>query len=253
MALELPSEAIRTIETEIEDLFDRVKKRFLGPHIVPKRLYVGFQRTKSLPGVYEAAIEEGIARPNRKTLEQLINIASNYLDGVKAGAKAKIINSITSFINEANASDVDFDKMYTKLGGDLAELFADLKYDVNRIIDSESQKAKNTGRIEDITKVAASLNIDDPTVFFITSRDADVCEECKRLHLLEDGITPRVWRLSELGHGYHKRGDSVPKVAELHPFGRCTLTILTPGFGFNKSGYVTWIKYNHLELEKQRE
>ena len=39
--------------------------------------------------------------------------------------------------------------------------------------------------------------------------------------MLPDGITPRVWKMSEMGSGYHKKGDSSPKIGGLHPRCRC--------------------------------
>ena len=70
--------------------------------------------------------------------------------------------------------------------------------------------------------------------------------------MLPDGVTPRVWKLSEVGAGYHKKGDLNPKIAGLHPHCRCCLTSLLNGFGFNSSGMVTYIGKGHDEFAKQR-
>jgi len=77
------------------------------------------------------------------------------------------------------------------------------------------------------------------------------CNECKKLHLMDDMTTPRVWKLSDLGHGYHKRGEESPKVNGLHPACRCTLTMLTPGFGFSDQGKIKWVKLEHDEHAAQ--
>lgn len=34
---------------------------------------------------------------------------------------------------------------------------------------------------------------------------------------MPDGITPRLWKLSEVGSGYHRKGDESPKLGGLHP------------------------------------
>lgn len=77
------------------------------------------------------------------------------------------------------------------------------------------------------------------------------CSECKKLHLLPDEQTPRVWKMSEVGAGYHKKGDPAPKVGGLHPHDRCTIQTLPPGYGF-EGGRITYIGKDHDEFAKQR-
>jgi hypothetical protein len=68
---------------------------------------------------------------------------------------------------------------------------------------------------------------------------------------MPDLVTPRVWKLSEIGFGYHKKGENNPKIAGLHPHCRCGLAFLAPGFGF-KGGQVSWIGEGHDEYKAQR-
>ena len=90
-------------------------------------------------------------------------------------------------------------------------------------------------------------------VFFSVIIDDVTGKEEFKLHLLPDRKTPRVWFLSEIGAEYHKKGDSNPKLAGLHPNCRCKLTYLAPGWGFTKDGKVTYIGPDHDEISKQRE
>ena len=69
---------------------------------------------------------------------------------------------------------------------------------------------------------------------------------------MEDGITPRLWYLSEVGKGYHRKGENFPSILELHPHGRCYLTTLIEGFGFNSKGKVTYKKKGYSEIKRQR-
>ncbi len=82
-------------------------------------------------------------------------------------------------------------------------------------------------------------------------RDGVLCEECIRLHLMPDKITPRLWYLSEVDHGYHQHGDDRPSISGEHPNCRCVLTTLVPGFGF-RSGEIIWVKAGHQEIDVQR-
>lgn len=119
------------------------------------------------------------------------------------------------------------------------------------IVESESTKLRNLGTMMDISRVAADLGDDDPTVFFIMVRDGATCKECVRLHTI-DGGAPRLWKFSELKQGYHKRGEDMPSAFGLHPHCRCTLTYLSKGFGFDKTGRLKYISENHDELSTQR-
>lgn len=247
MADRLPKAAADLISSQIDDLIDRAKKRFLGPQSVPKRLYVGYQRDLSLPGIFANAVAEEGGVPDLEQLAQLLEMAGNYLDAARLRAKSKILNSVRAFVAENETED-----WQAKLSTELSQLFGELKYEVRRIVDTESQKVRNIGQLEGIVRVNASLGVKEPVVFFVIVRDGDACAECKRLHMLEDGKTPRVWHLFEIGHGHHKRGDENPKVDGLHPSCRCSLTTLVPGFGFSESGYVTWKGEGHDEFARQR-
>jgi hypothetical protein len=248
----LPKSAVKAIEAHVDDLFDRMKVRFLGPKAVPKKLYVGYRRDLSMPGVFESAVAEEGGLPDLEHLEQLLATAGNYLDAARLRAKARVVNSVQGFTSAADGPGADPKALQNKLSAELSDLFGEMRYEVQRILDTEAQKARNTGQLDGIIRTNASVGVEDPTVFFVVVRDTNLCPECKRLHLLENGRTPRVWKLSELGHGYHKRGESQPKVDGLHPHCRCSLTTLLPGFGFNGGGFVTWKSEGYDEYRRQR-
>ena len=131
-------------------------------------------------------------------------------------------------------------------------MWGDVTTHVHTILDSEINTARNVSIVEGITEYNASVGVDDPVMFFVIVRDGNVCNECIRLHMMPDGVTPRVWKMSEIGSGYHKKGDPNPKIAGLHPHCRCCPTTLLSGFGFNSSGMVTFIGKGHDEFAKQR-
>jgi len=107
------------------------------------------------------------------------------------------------------------------------------------------------GHLMDITRVAESLNDNDPTVFFIMTKDARTCKECIRLHLMDDGVTPRLWKFSQLKQGYHKRGENNPSAFGLHPHCRCTIAYYSKGTGFDKDGKDIYVGPGHDEYLKQ--
>jgi hypothetical protein len=77
------------------------------------------------------------------------------------------------------------------------------------------------------------------------------CNECLRLHMMPDGVTPLTWKLSQLSMNYHKRGENNPSVSGEHPGCRCSIAYLPEGWGF-KNGYVSFISLDHDEYKSQR-
>lgn len=247
----LPLAAIKLIERAVDTLFDRAKARYLGPSSLPKRIYLGFRSEFSLPGIFYSAAREERAIPDQKIMQALIQNAGNYLDSYRAATKAQVVKKVQAFLQQAELSGVKTD-VETVLGGQLADVWAKATNDVKRMIDTEATGARNMGTLEGIIGVNANQGIEDPVVFFVVVRDQHLCDECKRLHLLDDEVTPRAWYLSELGHGYHKKGDDNPKVSGLHPHCRCTMVTLMPGYGFDAGGMIKFKGVDHNEIDRQR-
>lgn len=250
MIPKLSKTATKTVEMAIEQMFLRAKARLIGPGMLGQQIAVAYRPDLTLPALFHAASKEEGAVPNQETLESVMRIADSYLDSVKERAKARVVNEINAFLRSAHLSGVKTD-VQTVLGGKLTEVWGGIRTQLHAIVDAEANQTKNISLMEGILKVNAADGIEDPLVYFIVVRDGDLCEECKRLHLLDDGKTPRVYRLSEIGHGYHKKGEPDPKLGGLHPHCRCTMGTLLPGYGFDKAGMIRYIGRGHDEYAKQ--
>jgi hypothetical protein len=244
--------AVRLIHRAIDGLFDRVKGRYLGPGAVgPKRIFISYKPELTLQGLYSAAAGEERARPDEGVMGSLVRIAEGYLDASRAKTKARVVAAVQQFLRDAAAKGRGAD-VETVLGGQLADVWGQVTGDIVKILDTEATHARNIGTLEGITKVSAAAGIEDPVVYFIVVRDTETCAECLRLHTLGDkAMTPRCWYLSEVGNGYHRRGEEVPKIGGLHPHCRCTLATLMPGYGFI-GGALRYVGRGHNELVKQR-
>lgn len=248
----LSKPAIARIESAVDRLFDRAKARVLGPWSVDKRIRISVEDDKTLPALYAtAAAQHGATEPSKSILKALLSIPESFIEAQRAAMKAKVIHEVTTFLTEAHTKGVDTD-VKTVLGGKLAEVYGKVATDMHRIIDTEAQNVRNGGALDALMRINADAGIEDPVVYYVVVRDDNLCDECKRLHLLEDGVTPRCWYLSELGHGYHKRGDDFPALGGEHPHCRCTLVTLMPGYGFTETGMVTYLAPGHKEIERQR-
>lgn len=257
MASPISKTARKAIEVAVERLFERAKARFLGPDPRKrtawggKRLVFSFVPDLTLGALFTAASkEEGVSNPNHDLLAGLLNIAESYLDAQKEKTKAQVVQSVQSFLQDASSKGVKTD-VETVLGGQLSDLWGKVHSDVKKIMETETTVARNMGIDDAIQRISAMQGVEDPTVFFVTVRDQHRCNECTRLHILPDGKTPRVWKRSEVGAGYHKKGQENPKVGGLHPHCRCCLTVLMPGFGFDSGGMVVWKNKDHDEYAKQ--
>lgn len=249
----LSSSGKETIGKLVEDMFDHLAIQFIGeiPRLKHKKLLIF--NTKPSYGLANLFVEAMSNKsPNiieQDALKSLLDSSYGYVDALKSKTRSNVTERVDSIVKEAKTRNEKVSQ--GQLDEVLADELARAKSHMTAIAESESTKVRNVGSAMEISRVAASNGDFDPSVFFVVVRDGELCKECKRLHLNDDG-TPRVWKFSELKQGYHKRSDDVPSAFGLHPHCRCTLTYLSEGFGFDKKGKVTYIRSGHDEHAKQR-
>lgn len=218
----------------IEEMFDNIAMHFLGnlPRFKNKKIMAfSTEPHLGLSHLFVQAMENKV--PNsieQDMLRGLLSTADGYIEATKSQTKSNLIDRIDGLTKEASlrgekASSIDIQAA-------IAEEMNKARAKLQAIVEAESSKLRNLGTLMSITRMAASVNDDDPTVFFVVVKDNVTCKECIRLHLMPDGSTPRLWKFSELKQGYHKRGEDNPSAFGLHPHCRCTLNYLTRGFGF---------------------
>lgn len=240
--------AIKVIHNSVETLFDRLKRRFLGSQGKQIMFAQGQAPQFSLNGLYDFAskIETG-QTPSQSSFSPIKSIVEEYLDAHKASAKAQIVRTVQSSLEDTDSTIEDV------LEKELSDVFYKTFDGVKKVIKTEANVTKNYSILDSIKQINIENEVSDPVVFWLCVHDSALCPECKRLHLLDNETTPRVWLLSECASGYVKRGSSVPSLTNLHPLDRCVISTLTPGYGFNSAGHVEYIGPNHNELKKQRE
>lgn len=255
MARHQLSEGARAeIERKIDQLFDRLLARFVGSSGGPK--IIGFEVVSdpilSLPGMFlSSAAEGGVPDSSSDTVKSLARIASNYINGVREQAKAKIIHAVDNAIVRTEAEEEE--NVMKQLEGQLSGMLTDTASKVRRVLETETANARNEGLFDGIVRMSTNVGIGDPVVYKVVVKDEVLCKTCKKLWLMPDLTTPRLYYLSEMRHEYmndHKH--PYPTVGNSHPHCRCTMTFLMPGFGFDESGSVKWVEEGHLEIKKQR-
>lgn len=237
---------VELIDLLFNDVYERLKTRALGPKFGARMVAFQFKPELSLPGLHTAAAASEGARPDPHLMNSLLQVAERHLNAQKDTVKAQVVRAVDAFLRGDPKAD-----LITVLGGELRETFKAAMTNTRRILDTEASNVRNAGALTGVMEVSSSMGIEDPVIYFVTVKDQLLCGECARLHLLEDGITPKVWRTSSLGHGYHRRGQPTPKIGGLHPHCRCSLVTLMPGYGF-ENGRVTYIGRKHDEYAKQQ-
>lgn len=249
----LTSSSKKKIFEYVDSLFDNLSEFVTGKTPKNKKQIIFKTRpTQNIVDLFLKNLEpQGNLLPKEEeALKNLLSTADEYIESLKSKTKVELSETIDAYIKKKRL--LNQRPSTVEIKQHISEVMTKAKSHFVKIAESEGTKAKNLGSLFKIAKVGASIGVSDPNVIFITSKDSSVCSECVRLHLMPDLVTPRVWKMSELEFGYHKKGNSKPSVNGAHPHCKCQLTILSPGFGFNSSGRVAFISLNHDEYKKQR-
>lgn len=242
------------IAAVVENMFDTIALQFIGdiPKLKNKKtLVISSKRNYGLGHLFVQAMQN--KTPNsieQDVLKSLLESAYGYIESLKNRTKSNVAERIDGIMREAKLNNREASAQ--QIRDVLQEELSKARVHMKSIAESEATKLRNLGTMMDISRVAANLGDNDPTVFFVVVKDGSTCKECIKLHLEPDQITPRLWKFSELKQGYHKRGESNPSAFGLHPHCRCTLTYLSAGFGFDHQGRVSYVGEHFDAFKKQR-
>jgi len=250
----ISSQSKEQIHKVVENLFDKAALQLLGP--IPKlhhkkHTLLGFLESATLATLFVQAMNNRyLNNTEQDVLKSILGGAFGYIETLKSKTTNAISERIDGLAREARISKQPIPE--SKVNEIIQEELGKARSGMERIAASEATKTRNLGSLMDISRKAAETGDKDPTVCFLVIKDNVTCEECIKVHLMPDRITPRLFKLSELNGGYHKRGENFPSVLLLHPHCRCTMVMVPPGYGFDASGKITFIGSDHNELEEQR-
>lgn len=248
----ISSSGKESIANHVDKMFDVLAFKLLGriPKLQNKPHLLTLIGGLSLVNIFLQALSN--KEPNhfeRDALKSILTSSFGYVESLKHKTSSNVVEAIDSLVKEAKTRGESVSK--EQIDNVFANEMTKAKSQMKLIAEAETTKTRNIGHTMDISSKAQNMGIEDPTVFFVVVRDNSLCKECLRLHMLSDGNTPKVYKLSEVSMGYHKRGDDKPSSCGLHPFCRCSETMLPPGWGF-KNGYISFIGLEHDEWKKQR-
>ena len=240
------------IAIAIEKMFDQLAYNLLGniPKLRDKSPFFGSAAKFSLAHIFVQALNNReLNHVQRDILRSILNSSYGYIESLKSKTSSNVAEAIDALVKESRLKNT---LVTTSLVvGIMAHEMGKARSHMKLIAEAETTKTRNLGHLSEIISDTKNEGIEDPTVFFIIVRDGKNCVECLRLHMLPDGVTPKVYRMSELSMNWHKRGEDRPSCNGEHPGCRCSLQQLPPGWGF-KAGYLAFISLDWDEYKKQR-
>jgi hypothetical protein len=215
----LPNSAKSLINDEIAKIFERLKMRLLSPFYKPSMDLSHLKHDKflSMPGLYLSAYTDANPdkRPSLEALKALIRTTENYINIQEQKLKDRSFEVVEDALQSASISpDYDYQQ---ELNSALLKVFDQTQNTTKTVLETELQRVKTIGLQEGTLDLLERQGISDPTIAFLTRQDEYVCKFCKEFYMLDDGVTPRVYKLSEVKSGYLDKKAPSPHLAPLHP------------------------------------
>lgn len=232
----------------IDDLFWTLKANLLGRFFKGPKIYFEIineaNPMETLEGIYtftQFMVKGPGHKVDQKKIEQISEIADNYLEAEKLRTKNKIIEGI-------GRSD-DLDGLEEELTGQIKRA---TDY-VNLVIGAETRSAQAMAESEGIVEVAASLGVEDPIICKRGVIDDRLSKQCRLLwHDQVNIFQPVVYKLSELSAGYNTdMKKPKPTVGLTHPNCRHIMSFVPPNFGFDDQGKLTFKGFGYNEWDSQ--
>jgi hypothetical protein len=243
-----------SIGKTVDNMFDNIALQLIGeiPRLRNKKLaIVSMEHHYGLANLFVKAMQDKVpTQLEQELLKGLLVSADGYIESLKNKTRSNVAEAMDGIARTAKMNKMKVSE--EQVAAVLKEEMTKARAHMMAIVESEASKLRNLGTLMNISRMATSVNDDDPSVFFVVVKDGATCKECIRLHLMEDEITPKVYRISELKQGYHKRGENNPSAFGLHPHCRCTIVYLSKGFAFNKEGKTTYHSENYDAYKDQR-
>jgi hypothetical protein len=209
---------------------------------------MSFQELKEKAKIYKLSpVERNSLKFAEQNAAQFVTALGNrvttqILSAVaQAGGQATLAEAEHGIIKDTVAESILKQHTRSKLATELGHADGDWLRDWQRVATTELWNAKLNGEVMTILQgksIYANTEKGDTKVFRRPAPDA--CAHCKRLLLESDGVTPKVFKLSELiANGTNvgkKTRDWLPIVGTIHPNCVCPIAVLPAGFGFDSNG-----------------
>jgi hypothetical protein len=209
------------------------------------------QRVKSSPLILSPREQYAIEHVKRSAGNYITKLRDNMLADVEGEIRSHNYEEQNKILNDVIRPTIDegirsANVTVREVASRLRERTGDTYRNWKRVAVTEMSNALNLGAADAIIERNHGQSTDDVFVYKIVHMDAVTCPYCRKFYLEEDGITPKVYKMSELianGDNYGKKANEwKPVIGATHPNERCELVEMPHGFGFeagsNRLDYV---------------
>ena len=213
---------------------------------------LGVLRGKDLSKMSQSEVEKllkklTLTKHQQKTVEYLQIKTQQSIDTLHAKVLANVMNAVVQ--DQLNMYDTvkkvvpdavaEHTERY-KVIQQLREQSGDWARDWHRVAHTEMWDAKVMGEANAIIDNESPVSKKGSETLVFKRPGPNACAQCKKHYLESDGITPKVFRLSDLmanGTNYGKKtADWKPTVGILHPNCMCPLSVMPDGYHFDATG-----------------
>lgn len=177
-----------------------------------------------------------------KTQLSIDNLTQRMTSAVITSAlqnQLDMYHAIGQVVPEAVKKNTDRYKVVQQL----RDLTQDWERDWHRVAHSEMWDAKVQGEANAIMDNESPISKKGKDTMVFKRPAPNACNKCKQLYLEADGITPKLFKITELqanGSNYGKKqADWKPTLGILHPNCMCPLSVMPDGYKFDSSGQLT--------------
>lgn len=256
-----PKEKLDKIEKIIDKYNEIFKKAIIGGKVDPliaKKLKI----PKELRPIVDLAAKYGMIEAKNRNIKDLekeiakldnISLAKldlfNYqmetdIEYLSSKCKTYLIRtSLEQLKREYGVLETVFEGNSipkNKMANELRRITKDRKQDWDMVIRTELNNRKQEATAYEILNNNSILSDEGGDTLVYKQPNLDACTHCKRLYLREDGITPKVFKLSEMvAYGSNvglKVAEWKPTLGVVHPHCQCQLKVLPKGMEFDENG-----------------
>jgi hypothetical protein len=276
----LSNKARNTIEAAIKRFIAYLRYMSIGPHALSRAELQDLARNGMISRPTKTAVSEAYIRTHAKAL--VGTTAGPAPKAIRDGA-IKFLERMFQAYSEKAGESLKTDMMATieshlmpifdrREGQQIYEVLKDKnKYSKNlaatlrgkvdnwehrwrTIVTTELNRASNWGSMDAIITANPNRQPDEIYVYKSGPSDEATCKHCLKFWFLADGITPKVYKMSDLMNNGSNIGrkakDWLPTIDSTHPNERHILHEITPGWGFNGSN-LTYKGKDHSEYHYQ--
>lgn len=283
MAVVLSKEAMAKIETSVRRFKVYMRYKTVGPQALTRTELTDLVRSGMLNTAEKSTIKAPITEAYLHVHEQMVNSsvaprqvrdgALDFLERtmqryteklgeeIKVDVLTAVEHQIMPFQNRAEGKIIyealqDKDIWKKNLRTLLKDKVENWEFRYKTIVNTELNRASNFGALDSILHNHATKDPAQITVFKQGNKpNHGACKYCAKFWYLDDGITPRVYKMSELianGSNIGRKANAwLPTIDSTHPNESHILSELAEGFGFINGG-IEWIGDAHDEYPHQR-